>query len=230
MENENQGTPSVEEQVNTVLQQMSAEDFDASKVDPVIMFAATAEKRRRDTQSEFTKVSQKAKKLEATNAQLSQVFEQELVQQMSPREAAELEELKFSDPDAWRNKLVTLEEANKGKIKEKLQQIEQEAVGKTEIELRVEQLQAFNEAHPGFELNDEIVQNDIPPRITRKLEKGEISFAEFLQQSYDYLNKGKVIGAGEAPPDIPNLGKAPGGSTPAQSKNNPSSGYNDEVY
>ena len=230
MENENQGTPSVEEQVNTVLQQMSAEDFDASKVDPVIMFAATAEKRRRDTQSEFTKVSQKAKKLEATNAQLSQVFEQELVQQMSPREAAELEELKFSDPDAWRNKLVTLEEANKGKIKEKLQQIEQEAVGKTEMELRVEQLQAFNEAHPGFELNDEIVQNDIPPRITRKLEKGEISFADFLQQSYDYLNKGKVIGAGEAPPDIPNLGKAPGGATPQQSKENPHSGYDTEIY
>ena len=230
MENENQGTPSVEEQVNAVLQQMSAEDFDASKVDPVIMFAATAEKRRRDTQSEFTKVSQKAKKLEATNAQLSQVFEQELVQQMSPREAAELEELKFSDPDAWRNKLVTLEEANKGKIKEKLQQIEQEAVGKTEVELRVEQLQAFNEAHPGFELNDDVVQNDIPPRITRKLEKGEISFADFLQQSYDYLNKGKVIGAGDTPPDIPNLGKAPGGATPQQSKENPRSGYDTEIY
>ncbi len=227
---ETSDTPSVEEQVNTVLQQMSAEDFDASKVDPVIMYAATAEKRRRDTQSEFTKVSQRAKKLEATNNQLSQVFEQELVHKMSAREAAELEELKYSDPDAWRNKLVTLEEANKGKVKEKLQQIEQEAVGKTEVELRVEQLNAFCEAHPGFVINDDVLQNDIPPRITRKLERGEISFADFLQQSYDYLSKGKVIGAGEVPPDIPNLGKAPGGATPKLSKDNPSSGYINEIY
>ena len=227
---ENQDTPTIEEQVNTVLQQMSSEDFDTSKVDPVVMYAANAEKRRRDTQAEFTRVSQKAKKLEATNAQLSQVFEQELVQHMSPREAAELEELKFSDPDAWRNKLVMLEEANKGKVKEKLQQIEQEASGKTELELRVEQLQAFNEAHPGFELTDDLVQNDIPPRITKKLEKGEIGFADFLQECYDYINKGKVIDKGDTPPDIPNLGKAPGGSTPSQSKKDAGPSYIAEIY
>lgn len=227
---ENQDTPSIEQQVNDLVANLGTEGFDESQADPALLFAAKAEKRRRDTQSEYTKVSQKAKKLEMVNNQLASTLETELVSSLPAREAAQLEELKYSDPDAWRVKLTELENKRRADVRGKLEAIEQEVGTKTELEQRVEMLQEFSAAHPGFEINDDVIANDIPPRITNKLAKGEISFTDFLEQCHDYLSRNKVIDKGEVPPDIPNLAKAPGGSTPQQSKTDPKSGYESEVY
>ena len=223
-------TPEIEAKVNEILPQLGTEGFDAASVDPVVLYAATAEKRRRDTQAEFTRTSQKLKKVEAVNAQLAQAYEADVVANLPTTEAAKLEELKYSDPDAWRAKIVEFEQTQRQKVQEKLQTIEQEASGKTEIEVRTEQLAAFSAAHPDFVINDDVIDNDIPPRITNKLRKGEISFADFLDECYTYINKGKVIAQGDVPPVIPDLGKAPGGTTPVQSKEDPKSGYNTEIY
>lgn len=223
-------TPEIEAKVNEILPQLGTEGFDAASVDPVVLYAANAEKRRRDTQAEFTRTSQKLKKVEAVNAQLAQAYEADVVANLPTTEAAKLEELKYSDPDAWRAKIVEFEQTQRQKVQEKLQTIEQEASGKTEIEVRTEQLAAFSAAHPDFVINDDVIENDIPPRITNKLRKGEISFADFLDECYTYINKGKVIAQGDVPPVIPDLGKAPGGTTPVQSKEDPKSGYNTEIY
>jgi len=62
-------------------------------------------------------------------------------------------------------------------------------------------------------LSDEVIENDIPPRITKKLEQGKIGFAEFLEECRVYLVKGKVVDKGEEPPAVTDISKNPGSSS-----------------
>lgn len=222
-------TPEIEVKIAELLPQLDSPDFKGDGVDPVLLFAAKAEKRRRDTQASFTRSQQELKQVQAVNEQLAQTFEAELVKTLPVAEAAELEELKHTDPDAWRTKLGELEQVRRTQVKAQLDTIATEAKGKTELELRIEQLQAFNEAYPDVTINDEVIENDIPPRITRKLAKGDITFAAFLEECRTYLAKGKVIDKGNTPPNIPDLSAVPGSSTPGEARQ-AKAGYEQEIY
>ena len=76
---------------------------------------------------------------------------------------------------------------------------------------------------------DEVIENDIPPRITKKLADGKIDFAGFLAECKDYLTKGKVLAQPDTPPDIPNLGAVPGSSAKPDGKPTPDA-YDNEIY
>ena len=97
-----------EQKVNTVVSQFTTgEDGklalpDGVEVDEATLFAARAEKRRRDTQASFTKTQQENKRLQAENDKLVQSWEQDAMSQLPAKEQARLEELKHQDPDAWR--------------------------------------------------------------------------------------------------------------------------------
>lgn len=179
--------------------------------------AELAEKRRRDTQAAYTKSQQE---LAATRAQLK-VMKETGGPALDQGKLAELEDLKFSDPDAWYKAKLALESEAHNTFQSKLAEA-------SESEVRLAKLEEFKATHPGFELTDD----DIPPRIAKKLASGQVSFDEFLQETYDYLVTPKVIGDANKTLEQPNLGKVGGGITPsaaATSKDIVSS-YKNEVY
>lgn len=179
--------------------------------------AEKAEQRRRDTQAAYTKSQQE---LVATRAQLK-VMKETGGPALDQDKLAELEDLKFSDPDAWYKAKLALESEAHNTFQSKLAEA-------SESEVRLAKLEEFKATHPGFELTDD----DIPPRIAKKLASGQVSFDEFLQETYDYLVTPKVIGDANKTLEQPNLGKVGGGITPsaaATSKDIVSS-YKNEVY
>ena len=179
--------------------------------------AVIAEKRRRDTQSEFTKTSQKAKALEAENTALKKRAIGNVKIDLTPELKEELEELKFSDPEEWRKRMNKLEQEafskHQKELDEEMGQVSTEILNKEELARREEVLKEFMKSHEGFTLNDDILANDIPPRFTKRLETGAISFETFLQEVYDYTKTGKVVKQ-EDVLGQPNLSKVGGGTAP----------------
>lgn len=226
--------------VNDVVSKMTQNDKGEWEVpsditDEAVRYAAVQEKRFRDTQGSYTKERQKNKALEVEVSVLKTKAVSAVKLNLTEAQAEELEELKFSDPEQWRKK-VNAYETNA--VAEQQKQIEEEVSNTTkttleqdELETRKVQLSDFLKAHQGFELNDDIIANDIPPRITNKLKNGDITFEEFLQACYSYIKTGKVVKQDEAP-RMPNLSKVGGGASPDTNaiKEDIYTSYSKEVY
>ena len=219
----------IESKINELLPQLDNPDFKTDDVDPTLLYAAKAEKRRRDTQGAYTRSQQELKKTQLLSQKMAETLEAELLNILPSDKAYELEELKHQDPDAWRVKLTELETARKAQIQEQLRTIEQEAGNKSELEIRVEQLKAFQESNPDIKLTDEVIENDIPPRITKKLESGKISFGEFLEECGNYLKAGKVIDKGDKPDEVTDISAQAGSASQPEGKRGKSS-YDNEIY
>lgn len=199
-------------------------------------FAAIAEKRRRDTQSEYTKTAQRTKALEAEKALLLKRVSNAVNVELTQAQADELEELKFSDPEAWRKKVNAYERDSSIKqqkiIDDELRQVSASSLETEELESRKQVLLDFNQAHPDFEMTDDMIANDIPPRIVKKLETGKISFEAFLEECYEYTKTGKVVAQDKLPNKQPNLSKIGGGSKPDENAVNKDivKSYANEVF
>jgi hypothetical protein len=222
MATEDTGTPSFEEQVNEAINSMVETegkwDFPEDvEFNEAVRYTANIERRRRDTQSSFTKQQQKLKALEAENNHLASQWEQDVVKQLTEEQQADLEELKHTDQEAWREKINKYEQENASKVKDKRNKIKEKVQEETELERRSRLLEEYNEANPEFQLTDDVIENDIPPRLTKKLATGELSFDEFLEKSREYLGAPKTINKGKKAPNEPDLSKESGGVTPQQS-------------
>ena len=172
-----------------------------------------AEKRRRDTQAAYTRGQQALKKLQKEKEVLEKKLEELATRSIT--QDAKLEELKYADPDAWRAEVSKLEKEEKSRLLGELKELEAKASREAELQHRAELLAQYNTEHPDNPITDEVIENDIPPRIVRKLEKGEVSFEEFLDEVSNYLKTPKKIAAGDKPPKSKNLGKAAGDSAAA---------------
>lgn len=186
-------------------------------LDEDVAYAATLEKRRRDTQAAHTRDRQELNAMKSQNQILLEEALGAAELDLTEAQLEELDDLKVSDPDKWRQKMNGYEKDAKDKkrtkVNEKVTEASKSRLDEEEKERRKEVLAEFLEANEGFHLDDDVIQNDIPPRITRKLEKGEITFEEFLDQCYEYTQTGKVIKQ-EKTNDGPNMSKAPGGKNP----------------
>lgn len=196
--------------------------------------AEMAEKRHRDTQSAYTKGQQKLKQAEAEAEALREMVTKNVVINLPEEQQTELDELKYSDPVAWREKLNTYEDAAKsealGQLEEATAKARETAGAQNELERRQQVLTEFNESAK-VTITDELIANDVPPRITNKLANGDITFEEFLTEVDEYVNTGKVI-KDEETLGQPNLNKAAGGSTPgnAKAEESLSGSYAKDVY
>lgn len=188
----------------------------AKDVDEPTMFAITAERRYRDTQGAFTKSRQELKKQEAIAAGLQEKLLQSNVE-LTKEQKFELNELKKTNPEAWRAKLNEIEETNKNKLETELNDIRKASANKGELEVRKEQMAAWSES-TGIALTDEIVANDLPPRFVKELEAGKITFEEFLDKAGNFLKTEKVIAGSTDNTDDNelNLGNVAGGQEPSK--------------
>lgn len=229
-----------EEKVSTALKAVKRNDegkleFPEGTSEEVV-FAATTEQRRRDTQAEFTRSKQTQAALEAEKNELYKQLNSNVKIDLTPEQEEELEELKFSDPDAWRSKMNTYETEAQSKrakeVDERLKEVSAKGTETAELERRKQALQEFQAANPGLVLDDDVIANDVPPRISKKLQNNEVTFEEYLQEVYDYLKTGKVVATTEETMDQPNLGKAGGGDTPSDDavRHESVKSYDTEVY
>jgi hypothetical protein len=167
-------------------------------MDPMLKAAVAATKSYRDNQSGFTKSQQSNKELEAERDELRQRLANVTAGRLeiTQEEKVELEELKKTDPDAWRTRLNDIESKSKESIQAELETATEEArkkaSGEFELERRYEYLAEFNKGRE-VEITPEVLDNDIPPRITAKLAKGEVTFEDYLDEVSEYLETGKVV-------------------------------------
>lgn len=168
-----------------------------------VVYAAKIEKRRRDTYSSLTKVKNEVVTLRAENEEMVKQWEQDAIKNLSKKDQAELDELKASDPDAWKDKLEHHQTKAREAFLNRTTDIKNKAQRETELERRKRLVEEHNAANPDTVLTDDVIENDVPPRITKKLADGEISFEEFLAEASQFLSKGKVIAPGaKAPEDV----------------------------
>jgi len=187
-------------------------------------------KRFLDTQSAYTKSQQE---LKATKAKL-EALEKLTTPKVELDEAkkTELEDLKFSDPDKWRAELNRLELEAKSAYNATLTEAEKLANQQSELETRAQVLNDFLVSNPNVTINDDVINNDVPPRITKKLDSGEITFNDFLVEVTEFLSSPKVVGDGNTTLSQPNLGKIAGDSKPSSNAVNLDIAqiYNDTIY
>lgn len=148
------------------------------------------EKMFKDTQSAYTKSRQEVAALKAQVKALEGAIVQHQVR-LDPKVAEELEELKFSDPEAWRQRLNAIEN-------QKAKEVTSEITRKAEIARRKEVLAQWNEENPDAVITDYIVKNVLPQGITNKLKEGKVSFEGFLAEASNFLRQTKV-GPGNSP-------------------------------
>jgi len=172
------------------------------------------EKRYKDTQGAFTKSQQELKAMKARN----KILEELTVPKVELDEATktELEKLKFSDPEAWRNRLNTLETEAHTAHRATLNEAENQVNKQTELEARDAIFATFQASHPDLNITDDVIKYDVPPRITAKLESGEIGFEQYLSDVAEYLGAPKVIGDGNKVNGQPNLADVGGDNTPTK--------------
>jgi hypothetical protein len=188
----------------------------AEGLDEQTEFAVTAERRYRDTQSAYTRAQQDFKRQEAISVGLEErLLTSEVV--LTKEQKFELNELKKTNPEAWRAKLNEYEEAGKAILSTELETIRTESGNKGELEVRNDQMAAWSET-TGITLTDEVIANDLPPRFIKELESGKITFEEFLDKAGEFLKTPKVIaGADEdAIDDTKDLGRVAGGQEPSK--------------
>jgi hypothetical protein len=124
-----------------------------------------------------------------------------------------------------------LEAEAQATLSTELSSVQTQASQQAELERRTEVLALFREGHTDVQLTDEVLENEIPPRIQKKLENGQVSFEEFLDEAYSYLKKGKAIYSPKVE-DEPNMSRVGGSANPAAeaiAKDSQAS-YSDEVY
>lgn len=171
------------------------------------------EKRYKDTQAAYTKSQQELKAVKAQVDVLEKLTTHQI--QIDAETQRELDDLKYSDPDAWRTKMNNLELEARTKHQSTLSTAAQQAAMQAELDRRAQVLDEYNRSHPGYEITDEVIQLDVPTRITKKLESGELSFDDYLIEVKDFLYSPKKVGTPNKTLGQPNLGNIGGGDTPS---------------
>jgi len=180
-----------------------------------LKLAAIAEKRRRDTQAALTKSRQELKKLEEANKKLADKVMNSTTLSLTEEEKQALDSLKYEDPDAWYQKMRELDAKRAELAKMQVNEVMTEAQKAAELERRSLLLTQFKQ-ETGVELTDDIIANELPPKLVRGLESGELSFEDFLDKASKYLDTSlpAVIGGSPDVPKTTNFNKVGGGDKP----------------
>jgi len=216
------------DKVNNLVNDLKAGKELPEGLDEATQFAVNAERRRRDTQASYTQGQGQIAKLKAENEALAERFATSHKAQVTPEEQERLDELKATDPEAWRIELNAIEQRSKEEAHNTIENLSQAA----EVAARKQQLASFLEANPGFELTQDILDTEVPPKFSKELEAGTVTFEQFLTNVHGYLTANKVIAPGEPAPEAPNLSKIGGSSTPDEHaiEQDILSSYNQETY
>jgi SMC interacting uncharacterized protein involved in chromosome segregation len=157
------------------------------------------------------------KRLKTEREALAQQLEKVVAPKVEVPE--EIEELKYSDPETWRKEINRLEsealEKSKTERREILDTVTSEAAAQFELDSRKALLETFQSENPDLKIDDDVLAHDVPPRISRKLDNGEVTFEQFLNEVKKFLTTNKVVVKPEHE-ELPNLNNVGGGVTPSK--------------
>lgn len=216
----NKTEPTFEQTVNETVAGMMKGDngkwqfAEGSELSDQVKFAAKTERRRRDQEGAYTKQMEEVAALKAMNEQLTAKVKTKPSASISDEQAQELDNLKFEDPDAWRAKLNEYDTQASKQLQEELVKMEQESSKQAEVERRKIVLAQFNAQNPQLNLTDEVIIDNVPPRIIKQLETGEITFDDFLAKAKTYITTPKVLDSGTVLAAEPNMGQLQGSANP----------------
>lgn len=215
--------PSVQDQVNNLVSAM-VEDEDGKwsipedklkDVPEAIAYAAKMEKRFRDTQSGYTKSRQRLKELETVNTELTEHMIKNATMHLTDEEREELDDLRTSNPEGWREKLNDHEQKAKELQNQKIEEFQNKGKKASESEMRTAAYQEFTE-RTGIELSDDVIQNQLPAIYTKNITEGKWTFDKFLGEAEKFLKlPAKVKGSDDTPTNDKDLSKLPGGKEPS---------------
>lgn len=217
----NKTEPTFEQTVNETVAGMMKGDngkwqfAEGSELSDQVKFAAKTERRRRDQEGAYTKQMEEVAALKAMNEQLTAKVKTKPSASISDEQAQELDNLKFEDPDAWRAKLNEYDTQASKQLQEELVKMEQESSKQAEVERRKIVLAQFNAQNPQLNLTDEVIIDNVPPRIIKQLETGEIAFDDFLAKAKTYITTPKVLDSGTVLAAEPNMGQLQGSANPS---------------
>ena len=205
-------TVTLEEQVNNTLATADENgkiDF-GNEVDPIFKQLVLTEKRSRAHQAKAITTHKENTSLKATNQVLSDTINSST--QLTAEQADELEDLKLTDVDAWFTKKQQYEQEGQVASANKLKELTTEASTKALADLTLNERKdavADFQTRTGIALTDDVMKNDIPPRLQAKM--NTMPFDDYLTEVATYLGKGKKITQTDDSLDQTNLGDLAGG-------------------
>jgi len=208
----------IQEQINEILPKITVDENGKfvypDDIDPKMRVAIASTKAVRDTQRAFTKAQQEAQRLkaekEALEAELKKMANPASV--LSNEELQDLEELKYTDPDMWYQKMRELELKAQQLQEEKLQTVKTKAKQESEYEYRKRLLDEFNK-NTDKKLTVEQLEYYIPPIMVKELDEGKIDFNTFLENAQAFIYGNKKVDEGDKPTKTVDMTKTGGGDT-----------------
>ncbi|RLB10204.1 MAG: hypothetical protein DRG27_03555 [Deltaproteobacteria bacterium] len=186
------------------------------------------EKRFKDTQASYTKSQQALRKVEAERDTLKTLVPT-LSASLTEEQKTELEDLKYSDPDAWRVKMNKVEVQARTDLDAKTAEAISEADIQFELSRRGKILEDFN-ANSDTPLTDDQLANDIPPRLVKQMEAGEITFEDLVTKAHKFINSPKAIKGTDDTLDQPSLDNKGSGTSDTKPDETASKKYANSVY
>ena len=180
-----------------------------------------SEKRQRDAQSELSKTQVQLQEASAVNEVLLSTAKAVVPSdfQLSDAEIAELESIKFKDPDAYRLRINELETKARAMQTENLTKVMDEAKTKAsqsyQAKDRITVLHEFRAANPTLVITDDVLVNDVPARLINGVTDGKYDYAEYLEKVKAYLVAGTTVPKGDGG-DPHNMHQTPGSQTPGK--------------
>jgi len=176
-----------------------------------------SEKRQRDAQSALGVAEHKLAEADAVNGVLTKQITSKVT--LTEEEATALNDLKFKDPEKYRQTLNRLESEADEKQTETLKELTDKARTDAGTSFtattRTEVLANFRTANPELSLTDDVLVNDVPPRFMNDLNAGKDTYEEYLVKVAEYLSTGKkVVTPGNT--EEHNLSHQPGSQTPGK--------------
>lgn len=205
----------IDETAEVKADEAQSEEADEKETDWEAMFKAT--------QAAYTKSRQEVAALKTKAAELEKQLDTQGIQ--LPEEVVqELETLKYTDPEAWRQALNEIEAKKAKEIDSKIAQ-EVEATRREMI------LEEYNRNNPGYELNDYVAENILPGSFLNRLTNGEISFDTFVKEASDYLRRIKIgPGNSERAGKVAPINIVDGSSSPGPSGTMIDVAYKDAIF
>ncbi len=177
--------------------------------------AIANEKKFRDTQGSFTKATQDNKLLTAEIGVLKGKLAGKTA--LTQEQHDELDTLKITDPEAYFDKRTEYEALANTQYDTELADVRSKTTGEIELDRRNKYVEEFNLGRE-IPINQELIDNEVPPKFFKQLEANEVTFEEFMSNVAGYVDTPKVIGNQDKDKEITNLSDVAGGGEPSKEK------------
>lgn len=167
---------------------------------------------KKDTQKSYTQGQQELSVLKKQNKMLNDAASKGT--QLTPEQVDELEVLKYKDPDAWFDKKQAYTNLAKANLLEANSKAHDE--GMEEAAETTKQATIANFLTSNTDLTMDMINLDVPKRIHKELDDGNITLEEFLEKSKHYILSSTKRLQDKADLDQKNLTKVPGGNNPSK--------------